>query len=96
MPANSEAAGAVEAAVTLPVDLHARPAGRVVRAAAGGSATVEIRYADRSANARSILAVLVLGAPSGATVVVRATGPDAPAAVRAVADALTAADPEQG
>jgi phosphocarrier protein HPr len=85
MPASSEQ---VELPVRLTVPLHARPAGRVVRAAAGFAATVELWHGQRHASARGILALLALGAGTGATVLVRATGPDARAAAEAVCAAL--------
>jgi phosphotransferase system HPr (HPr) family protein len=81
-----------EVAVVLPVHLHARPAGALVRIAAGFASTVELTHGDRTVNARGILAVLGLGATAGTTVVVRASGEDAEAAVAAVVAALTAAE----
>jgi phosphocarrier protein HPr len=80
-----------QAPVVLGAALHARPAGQVVRAAAGFTAQVEISYGDRVAAARGILGLLALGAPAGATVLVRATGPDADAAVQAISRVLTTA-----
>lgn len=80
-----------EVAVVLPAHLHARPAGQVVQAAARFQAQVEIEYAGKVANARGVLAVMALGATAGATVTLRATGPDAAEAVDAVAAVLTGA-----
>jgi phosphotransferase system HPr (HPr) family protein len=77
--------------VVLPAALHARPAGAVVRAAAGFTATVEIRYGEKSASARSALRLMSLGAEAGSTVVVHGDGDDAEAAVAAVASALAEA-----
>ncbi|GIF04034.1 hypothetical protein Asi03nite_15720 [Actinoplanes siamensis] len=74
--------------MVLPAALHARPAGAVVRAAAGFRATVEVRHGQRAATAASALRLMSLGAGAGATVVVRATGDDATAAAEAVARAL--------
>ncbi|GHJ48358.1 hypothetical protein Cs7R123_57000 [Catellatospora sp. TT07R-123] len=79
-----------EAELVLPAHLHARPAGRVVAAAARFGADVEIIFAGRTAPARGVLALMALGATAGQTVTVRATGDDAPAALTAVLDALTA------
>jgi phosphocarrier protein HPr len=81
-----------ERAVVLPAHLHARPAGQVVQAAARFQAKIEIEYGDRVASARSILAVITLGATAGTTVTLRAAGADADAALDAVAAALTAAE----
>jgi phosphocarrier protein HPr len=77
-----------EVEVVLPAHLHARPAGALVRAAAGYSSTVEILFGDKTANARGVLAVLGLGATAGATVTVRAIGDDASDAAQAVASVL--------
>jgi phosphotransferase system HPr (HPr) family protein len=78
-----------EIEVVLPAHLHARPAGALVRAAAGFTSAVEVAYGDRTANARGVLALMGLGATAGTTVVVRATGDDADAAARAVAAVLS-------
>jgi phosphocarrier protein HPr len=81
-----------EESVVLPAALHARPAGALVRATAPFDATVEITYGDKTANVRGVLGVLALGAPAGSTVVIRATGPDAAAAVKAAVDTLANAE----
>lgn len=81
-----------EAEVVLPAALHARPAGAVVRAAAGFTASVEIRFGGRAAPARAALRLMSLNAPAGATVTVHATGDDAPEAVAAVAEVLRTAE----
>lgn len=78
--------------VVIPVDLHARPAGRLTRAAAGFEATTMILAGERCADARSVLAVMSLGATAGAEVTVRSAGPDADAAVDALAAVLATAD----
>jgi phosphocarrier protein HPr len=77
-----------EVAVVLPAALHARPAGAVVRTAATFTATVEVLHDGRSANARSALRLMSLGAAAGTTVIVHAEGDDAPAAAAAVAEVL--------
>jgi phosphocarrier protein HPr len=77
-----------EATVVLGAHLHARPAGAVVRAVAPFTGTVEVSHAGRTANARSILALMGLGATAGSTVTVRAEGEDPAAAVAAVVDVL--------
>ncbi len=87
MSQNSEST-TVRAEVCLPAHLHARPAGRLVRVAAGYAAAVDIEFGDKSASARSILALLALGATAGETVVVHAIGADADNAVSAVVDVL--------
>lgn len=92
MPASSEPAVA-ERVVVLPAHLHARPAGQVAQAAGGLSGTtVELVTDARRADARSILAVMGLGATAGSQVRVRATGEAAEAAVAAIVAILTAAE----
>jgi phosphotransferase system HPr (HPr) family protein len=86
MPASSEVS------VVLPAHLHARPAGALVRAAAGFTSTIEVRFGDKTANARGVLALLGLGATAGTTVVVSAVGDDADAAAQAVAAVLETAE----
>jgi phosphotransferase system HPr (HPr) family protein len=79
-----------EAAVALPlgVDLHARPAGVFVRTAMRFSSRIGVTYAGKTADAKSILAVLALGATGGATLQVRADGDDAVDALSALATCL--------
>lgn len=79
-----------EAAVLLPADLHARPAGRLARAAAGFTSEVRLEYAGRTASPAGVLGVMALGATAGSTVTVRAEGPDAEEAVAALAAILAA------
>jgi phosphocarrier protein len=72
-----------EVRVRLPdaVALHARPAGLVVQCAARFASTVELAANGRSANAKSILEILALGAEGGTELVITASGDDAAAAV---------------
>ncbi|MET7618917.1 HPr family phosphocarrier protein [Streptomyces sp. NPDC005408] len=81
-----------EITVVLPANLHARPAGRLARAAAGFTSAVQLEYAGRTVNPTGVLAVMGLGATTGTTVTVRAEGPDADRAVTALADILAAAE----
>jgi phosphotransferase system HPr (HPr) family protein len=70
------------------VDLHARPAGQLVRAAAAQGVRISLRSNGREADAASILQVLALGATGGTPVVVEASGEAAEHAVDAIADLL--------
>ena len=81
----------VERSIVLPAHLHARPAGQLVQVAAGFGAAIEIRFEGKTASARSILALMSLGATAGTTVTVAATGPDAEAAAAAASDVLESA-----
>jgi phosphotransferase system HPr (HPr) family protein len=71
---------------TLPagVALHARPAGRLVRAAAGFQSTIEVAAGGKRASARSILALLALGAAGGTELALTAEGADAEEAAAAL------------
>ena len=84
MPASSE--------VALPadVDLHARPAAQFVRTAVGFAADIAVCVGDREANAKSLLAVLALGARGGTELVLRAEGDDAAGAVAALSGCVAA------
>jgi len=85
MPANSERS------VVLAKHLHARPAGQVAQAAARyPDTTIELLAGERSANARSILAVMGLGAVAGSEVRIRAAGGEADGAAATVVAILTA------
>jgi phosphotransferase system HPr (HPr) family protein len=81
MSANSEVRHAIDEVVrvvVLPKHLHARPAGQVAQLAARHRpATIELVAGERRANARSVLAVMGLGAVGGSEVRVVVAGPDA-------------------
>lgn len=97
MPASADppsAANLTVRLVVLPRSLHARPAGQVTQAAMRHQATVTLTVGDRRADARSVLAVMGLGAPAHAEVRVEATGPDATAAADEIARILTEPEPE--
>ena len=83
MPENSEET------ITLAGDLHARPAGALSVAAAQFTATVQVAVGDSQADAKSVLAVMQLGASSGQQVTVRAVGPDAEKAVETLIGILS-------
>jgi phosphocarrier protein HPr len=84
MPANSET-------ITLSGDLHARPAGALAVAAARFAAVVTVTAGAKTADAKSVLGVMGLGATSGQEVTVAADGPDAADAVAALIAILSAA-----
>lgn len=93
MSASSDHDVVVEEAAVLVADLHARPAGQVTRAATGVDARVWLTVDGRDeVDARSVLAVMGLGAVTGQTVRVRAEGPQAAEAVAAVVTVLRTAD----
>ena len=71
--------------------LHARVAARVVKVAGRFRSRVVITVGERRANARSIMAVLMLAAAIGATVRLETEGPDEQAAIEAMVAVLAAA-----
>jgi phosphotransferase system HPr (HPr) family protein len=81
-----------EVLVTLPaaVDLHARPAAQLVRTAMGFSASIEVHTNGRSADAKSLLAILALGATGGTPLRLSASGEDAGLALDALRDCVAA------
>jgi phosphotransferase system HPr (HPr) family protein len=76
-----------ELQLRLPSDvaLHARPAAVFVRTAMGFDAEITVINGERQADAKSLMAVLALGATGGTELVVRALGDDASGAVEALA-----------
>ena len=69
------------------VGLHARPAALFVQTAAQFKDTrVEVLKDGVVRDAKSILSVLTLGVSQGTTIVVRADGPQADAAIAALSD----------
>ena len=79
----------VELAITNPSGLHARPAANVVERVRAFEAEVTIETDGRRANARSITALLGLGAATSDLVRITARGGDAQAAIEAVREILT-------
>jgi phosphotransferase system HPr (HPr) family protein len=79
-----------EMLVALPptVDLHARPAADFVRTAMGFSSAITVASGEREADAKSLLAVLALGAKRGSTLRLTADGDDAGRAVDALSGCI--------
>ncbi len=76
-----------EVLVTNEVGLHARPAALFVQEAARHQADIHVRNVTGGkdwVDAKSILSVLMLGASKGHTIEIKADGPDAEEAVRAL------------
>jgi phosphocarrier protein HPr len=79
--ANSETTVALPSAVAL----HARPAANFVKTAMRFRSRVTVGVNGKTADAKSILAVLALGARGGTSLQLNAEGEDAPAALDALA-----------
>jgi phosphocarrier protein len=74
------------------VALHARPAGKLVRAAASFTSEIFVCANGKRANAKSILDVLALGAEGGTELIIAASGDDAVAAAEQLALLIPALD----
>jgi len=72
--------------ITNRVGLHARPARLLVQAAAQFRSQIQLQHGDKTANAKSIIAVLKLGAILGDTLVIRAEGEDAEEAMHTLVE----------
>lgn len=74
----------IKMTITHEVGLHARPASMFVQTAAKFSSDIEVTHGETTANAKSILAVLTLGAHKDAEIVIKAEGADADDALKAL------------
>lgn len=68
--------------------LHARPATHFVNVAKQFQSDIQVRYRGKTANGKSLVSLLRLGAAQGATIEIGAQGPDEAAAVRALQEAV--------
>ncbi|GDY32424.1 dihydroxyacetone kinase phosphoryl donor subunit DhaM [Gandjariella thermophila] len=83
-PAPAGPTESTDVLLTNEVGLHARPAALLARSIAHLDAEVTVRYGDQEVDARSVLALMGLGARAGDTVTVTATGRDAKDALRRI------------
>ena len=70
--------------ITNRVGLHARPARLLVQTAAQFQSQIQVRRGEKTANAKSIVGVLKLGAVMGDNLLLRAEGEDAEKALDAL------------
>lgn len=70
--------------------LHARPGAQFVEMAQRFAAEVSVEKGDRTANAKSLLAIMTLGARKGDEITIRAEGRDADEAVAALVELISA------
>lgn len=68
--------------------LHARPAAEIVKTAAQFKSEITIIRDDLEVNGKSIMGVMMLAAEYGATIALRADGPDEDQAVDALAELI--------
>jgi phosphocarrier protein len=70
--------------------LHARPAAEMVKAASKFKSDITISRDDLEVNGKSIMGVMMLAAEFGATITLKANGPDADAALDALSSLVAA------
>jgi phosphocarrier protein HPr len=68
--------------------IHARPAAEIVKTAGKFKSSITIVRDDLEVNAKSIMGVMMLAAEFGATIILRAVGDDAEAALDALAKVI--------
>ena len=68
--------------------LHARPAAEIVKTAAKFKADITLVRDELEVNGKSIMGVMMLAAEYGSTILIRAEGADAQAAVDAIAQLI--------
>ncbi len=68
--------------------IHARPAAEIVKLAGKFRAHITLARDDMEVNGKSIMGVMMLAAECGATVVIKADGDDAQAALDALAQLI--------
>ena len=73
-----------ETSIVNRLGLHARAAAQLVRMANGFSSNVHLIKSSQSANAKTIMEVLMLGAAQGEDLVIEAHGDDEKEAVEAI------------
>ena len=69
--------------------LHARPAAEIVKLASKFKADITIVKDDLDVNGKSIMGVMMLAAEHGSTILLRAEGPDADAALDAISELVS-------
>ncbi|MEH6942566.1 phosphocarrier protein HPr [Bacillus sp. JJ722] len=70
------------------VGIHARPATLLVQTANNYDADLKISYNGKEANLKSIMGIMALAIPNGASIRILADGQDASAAITSLEDVL--------
>lgn len=70
--------------------IHARPSAEIVKTAAKFKSALVLSHDGLDVNGKSIMGVMMLAAPCGSTVLVRADGEDAEPLVTAIAELFAA------
>lgn len=79
-----------EAVIVNTYGLHMRPSSRFVKLASSFESTVWVYFQGAKANGKSLLEMTCLAAEKGCSLEIEADGPDAEAAVAALADLVAA------
>jgi phosphocarrier protein len=79
-----------EVVIVNKLGIHARPAAEIVKTASRFKSNITIIRDDLEVNAKSIMGVMMLAAEQGARITLRADGPDADAAIDALAALIAA------
>ena len=80
----------LEVQIVNPLGMHARPAAQLVKLASQYASEITIGRNGEVVNAKSIMGVMMLAAEQGASVQLAASGPDAEAAIAALAGLIAA------
>ena len=92
-PLPSEGEGrTAEAMIQFEHGIHARPAARIADCAKRYSGEISIRFGEKSASARSPVAIMALNVKKGDRVLITASGSDAAEAVEAIAALVSAGE----
>jgi len=68
--------------------LHTRPASQFVKTANQFKSDITIQKGDATANGKSIISIIALGASKGSEICLRADGPDEEEAIQALSDLI--------
>lgn len=69
--------------------LHARAAAKFVNVSSSFTSEITVQYNDEEVNGKSILGLLLLAAPCGSMLTVRASGEDEESALEAIAELVS-------
>ena len=76
--------------------LHARAAAKLVSTAAAYGSSVRLEFGGQSADAKSIMSVMMLAAAKGSIIIIRCDGEDEEAALTALVDLINDYFGEEG
>ena len=78
----------IEVKVTNALGVHARPSAKIAHLASRFSCSVWLAVQGRRADARNIVAVMLLAAGVGSTITIETSGPDEKEAINALTDLI--------